>query len=189
MPGIFGTIDKLMKEFYAGKHTAEIAPELPPGMVRFSEKWVESVPFEGLKRKLPLYFRGKFDTLIAFDDGSYGIVDFKTSVPKSHHILFYGRQLHAYAYALEHAAQGKFNLQPISKLGLLVFSPIELSLAPENKIAYAGNVVWMEIERRDEAFVDFMEQVAALLERPNPPEAEENCSFCRYRVNARGHGL
>ena len=43
-PGIFGKIDRLMKEYYEGRPTADLDPTLPAGRVRFGEKWVESVP-------------------------------------------------------------------------------------------------------------------------------------------------
>jgi len=57
--------------------------------------------------------------VLAFDDGCYSVMDFKTSTPSRQHVAFYWRQLSAYAYALEHPAAGALQLSPVSKLGLL----------------------------------------------------------------------
>jgi hypothetical protein len=51
--------------------------------------------------------RGKVDVLVECDDGSLGVVDFKTTVPKPDHVATYSRQLHAYAWALEHPASDR----------------------------------------------------------------------------------
>ena len=61
--------------------------------------------------------------MVSFDDGTYGVMDFKTSNPSSESAELYSRQLHAYAYALEHPAPGKLALSPVTKLGLLYFYP------------------------------------------------------------------
>ena len=126
MPSIFIKIDGLMKSFYQGKATGELCPDLPPGFVQFGEKWVESQPISLPGYTSACYIKGKFDTVVRFADGSYGVVDFKTSTPKPAHLAFYGRQLHAYAYALEHAEVDKFSLSPISRLGLLVVEPNDI---------------------------------------------------------------
>jgi hypothetical protein len=189
MPGIFGTIDKLMKDFYSGKATSEISIDLKPGFIRFGERWVESEPLRLPGHSLTFSIRGKFDTIVAFDDDTFGIVDFKTSQPKPYHIAFYGRQLHAYAYALEHAAPGRFAVRPISILGLLFFSPDALEFTAKGQIAYLGKMTWMEIPRQDDQFNQFIDEVLTVLEQPDPPLAAEKCPYCSYLHNAREHGL
>ena len=111
-PSIFGAIDRLMKAHYAGRPTSEITPTLAPGSISVSEQWIESLPISMPGHTLSCFLRGKFDALIHFDDGSHGVIDFKTSEPKLSQIPFYSRQLHAYAYALEHPAPGKLNRAP-----------------------------------------------------------------------------
>lgn len=188
-PSIFGTIDRLLKEHFHGKSTEYLDPSIPPGVVRYREKWVESAPlsFHGHSRQV--FIRGKFDTVIAFEDGSFGIVDFKTSVPSSKHIPFYSRQLHAYAIALEQPAPKKLALYPVSKLGLLAVTPDAMNRTASGQIAYLGKVTWMEIPRNDEVFIGFLEEVLTLLEQPEPPEASPNCGYCLYRAEARQHGF
>jgi CRISPR/Cas system-associated exonuclease Cas4 (RecB family) len=180
-PAIFTRIDGLMKDFFAGKNTHEIFPGLPPGLVQFGEKWVESQPISLPEHSSICYIRGKFDTVVRFDDSSYGVVDFKTSTPKPTHLAFYGRQLHAYAYALEHAEVSKFSLSPISRLGLLVVEPNEMERTADGRIAYLGEVTWQEVPRDEAAFLLFLGEVMSVLEQPTPPEPAEKCAYCQYR--------
>jgi hypothetical protein len=178
-----------MKEYFQDRPTSDLDPTLPNGRVRFGEKWVESVPVSFPGHSDQCFIKGKFDTVVAFDDGSFGVVDFKTSEPKASHVEFYGRQLHAYAYALEHPAAGKFSLNPISKLGLLSVAPNAMDVTAAGQIAYLGNVSWMEIPRDDAGFMQFLGEVMAILELPTPPEAGESCGYCQYREHARKHGM
>jgi len=188
-PAIFGTIDRLMKEYFEGRPTTELDASLPAGQVRFGEQWVESGPLPLTGHTLQAYIKGKFDSVVAFDDGSYGVVDFKTSEPKPSHVAFYGRQLHAYAYALQHPASGKFSLSPISRLGLLVVAPQAMEVTPAGRIAYLGGVTWIEIPRDEPAFLEFLAHVIGLLEQREPPPPAENCPYCQYRASARESGL
>jgi hypothetical protein len=185
-PKIFNRIDKLMKEHFEGKSTKEISEYLPAGKVKFGEKWVTSQPVTIPGQRGTCFIRGKFDTVVAFDDGTFGIVDFKTSEPKPTHVDFYSRQLHAYAHALENPAPGSLSLAPITKLGLLCVEPTAMDYTDFNKVAYIGDVSWMECPRDDKAFFDFLGQVLAVLENDSPPDANPSCAYCQYRDAARG---
>ena len=188
-PSIFGTIDRLMKGHFEGRPTSELDRDLPPGVIQFAEKWVESEPLSLPGHAAQCYIKGKFDTVAAFEDGSYGVVDFKTSSPQPYHVPFYGRQLHSYAYALEHPAEGKFTLRPISKLGLLVVAPSDMQVDAQGRIAYLGDVSWLEIPLNEAGFVQFLGDVLTLLESPELPPAGGKCAYCQYREHARQHGM
>ena len=116
-------------------------------------------------------------------------MDFKTSQAKPAHIAFYGHQLHAYAHALENPAPGKLSLRPISKLGLLVVEPTQMDKTTDGKIAYIGQVTWLECPRDDQKFFAFLDQALTLLEQPEPPQPNPNCVWCAYRESARRTGL
>ena len=105
-PGMFGTMGNLTSNFYQDKPAAEISPSLPAGIVKYKEKWVKSSPIllPGIGSQCVI--RGRFDAVVAFEDGSYGIIDYKTSDASSEKAAFYSRQLSAYAYALENPATG-----------------------------------------------------------------------------------
>lgn len=188
-PSIFTKIDGLMKKYYQGKSTTEINPDLPSGTVLHGDKWVQSQPIQLPDHSSQCYLVGKFDTVVHFDNGTYGVVDFKTSTPRPTHLEFYGRQLRAYAYALEHPAPGKFSLSPISRLGLLVVEPEAIDLTLSGDIAYLGKVTWQEIPVDEATFLAFLGQVLTVLELPIPPEAAENCTWCKYRQSARENGV
>jgi hypothetical protein len=187
-PSIFSNIDLLMKRMFAGKNTAEFSSDLPAGKVLFSGKWVESTPIHSRRTDVSCYIRGIFDSVLQFDDGSFAVVDFKTSQPNPHHVEFYGRQLRAYAYALEHPAPGKLALAPITRLGLLCVEPIDIDRDEHGRIRYVGDVTWLAVPKDEPAFMTFLEQVMQVLSAPEPPPAAEKCPFCKYRAESRTHG-
>jgi CRISPR/Cas system-associated exonuclease Cas4 (RecB family) len=126
--------------------------------------------------------------VLEFTDGSFAVVDFKTTKPKAEHINFYTRQLHAYAYALENPNPGKFTLSPISKMGLLCVEPVAMSRTKQGNLAYEGEVTWLECPKDDDKFLNFIDRVLEVLDSTEAPPANPKCSFCNYRDNARQTG-
>jgi hypothetical protein len=184
-PAIFTRIDRLMKDHFGGQSTSAFTTGLPPGRIRFGESWVTSQPIALPGRASQCFIKGKFDTLVDFDDGSHGVVDFKTSQPKQEHVDFYSRQLHAYRYALEHPAPGAMRLSPISRLGLLVVEPVEMTAMGRGRVAYLGEVTWQECPLKEDEFLAFLGQVVAVLEQPEPPPASPSCAWCKYEETVR----
>lgn len=184
-PKIFSRIDLLMKDIYLGHSTKKISPELPEGKILMTGRWVTSELIPAADGFNACYIQGIFDTVVQFEDGSYGVVDFKTSEAKEEHIGFYGRQLQAYAFALAHPAPGKLHLRPVSKLGLLYFEPQHLDEAPPDRLSLIGPTKWVEIPQDENAFLDFIRRVGDLLSQPQPPAANPECAFCAYREQAR----
>ncbi len=184
-PKIFTKIDLLMKDIYLGQSTQKISPLLPPGQTIMSGRWVTSAPIAAADGENSAYIRGIFDTVVQFEDGSYGVVDFKTSEAREEHVEFYGRQLSAYAYALTHPALGKLRLSPVSKLGLLYFEPQSLTETAPDGLSLNGPARWVEIPLDETRFVTFMQTVLSLLSLPEPPPANPDCAFCAYREAAR----
>ena len=158
---------------------------LPPGVVKYGESWVESRPIQLPGRGSTCFIRGRFDSVLKFEDGSYGVIDFKTTSTRSEHLPLYTRQLHAYAYALEQAAPGNLALSPITRLGLVCVEPDELVRDGTGRISYAGNVERKEMARDEAAFDAFLGEVVELLDKPDPPAKRRNCEFCRYRAASR----
>ena len=189
-PKVFTRIDSLMKGLFAGQPTSVISPDLPPGRVAMQGKWVNSAPIEFPGVAASCYIKGAFDSVLAFEDGSYAVVDFKTSTPSRQHIDFYGRQLDAYAYALEHPSESGLHLAPITQLGLLYLDPVDIEHGADHKrITYGGEVTWQELPKDEAKFLEFMRGVLTVLSLAEPPPATEGCGFCAYREDARRHGL
>jgi len=187
-PKIFNQIDKIMKRYFEDKPSNEISNQLPEGEILFAEKWVTSQVITLPGRLSSCYIRGKFDSLVKFNDNSYGIIDFKTSSAKPEHVNFYSRQLHAYKYALENPAPGSLSLSPITRLGLLSVEPVNMFKTKDGKIAYIGDVTWQECPRDDNGFLSFLNKVLSVLESDMPPEAGTDCGYCQYRQAARNTG-
>jgi len=180
-PGIFTRMSNLTSSFYDGKPAHEISVNLPPGVVRYREQFVQSLPISVPGAKSQCYIRGRFDAVIAFDDGSFGIVDYKTSDAKEEHGVFYSRQLSAYAYALENAAPRALALSPVSRLGLFVITPSRYERGAEGEMLFANRTTWIDVPRNDAAFLDLLQEVMRVLEAGEPPEPAEDCPTCKYR--------
>jgi PD-(D/E)XK nuclease superfamily len=178
-PKVFTMLDNQTKDFFFGKRAEAMAPGLRPGRVAFGDRWVRSTPLSVPGHERQVRLQGKIDTALAFDDGTYGIIDFKTSEPKAEHVAFYGRQLHSYALAAEHPQEGSLELCPVTQLGLLCVEPVAM-VGLEGAVAYKGTSTFLEIERDDDAFLAFLSQVLFVLERPEPPDPAPDCSYCTY---------
>jgi hypothetical protein len=184
-PSIFTRIDGLMKRFFEGRSTSEFSHALPPGVVKFGGQSVESQVVYLPGHVDGFHFTGKFDSVVEFADGSYAVIDFKTTSPKPEHVAFYSRQLHAYAYALEHPAPGKLGLSPVTRLGLFSMDLDGLERHTPDRLALLGPVHWQECLLDRVGFMTFIDQVLCLLEQPEPPPPAEKCGFCKYRENSR----
>jgi hypothetical protein len=178
-PKVFTLLDGQTKDHFFGLPTEEMAEGLPPGRVAVGDRSVRSSPLIVPGHDVSVQLGGRIDTALAFDDGSFGVVDFKTSEPKPEHVPFYARQLHAYALAAEHPAEGALRLAPVSRLGLLCVEPVAMVALPDG-VAYKGHTHFLEIERDDDAFLAFVSQVLFVLERDVPPDPSPGCGFCRY---------
>ncbi|GAH00300.1 unnamed protein product, partial [marine sediment metagenome] len=160
--------------------TEKFCPGLPPGVVSYGEKRVRSKPVELDGCNSTCYINGRFDIVATLDDGSYAVLDFKTGNPDDEKTKMYSRQLHAYSLALENPAEGAFKLTPISKLGLLYFTPDNCELVSFNRQALQGNLEWIEISRDDETFHGFLQEVVQLLDGPLPQPNPDNCDWCAF---------
>jgi hypothetical protein len=180
LPPIFSQIASLLKNHYDGKHTSELHVNLPPGTVSHGEKWVRSQPITLPNHESTCYINGRFDIVISFDDGTYGVVDFKTSNPSRDSAWMYSRQLHAYAYALEHPAPRALALSPVTKLGLLYFYPSDVSQDSIEKLFYGAEITWIEIDKDEQSFLKFINKAMDMLELPEAPEHSPDCQWCNY---------
>ena len=180
-PSIFGKMANLTSDFYQDKSTSEISSELPPGRMKFKEKYVKSAPIAAPGLSAQAFIRGRFDAVIEFEDGSYGVVDYKTSDAKDEHAAFYSRQLSAYAYALEHPAPKALELSPVSRLGLYVITPERYERSAGEEMVFVNKTTWVEVARDDEAFLGLIGEVLRVLEAPGPPESSRGCAACTYR--------
>jgi len=184
VPGVFTAIDRQMRNFFEGQRTERVAPHLPPGVFDCREQWVTSKPLSFPGRGVQLVLRGKLDALVRFDDGSFAVVDFKTSANSEGKADTYSYQLNAYAHALENAPAGKFGVSPVRTLGLLIFEPRVFSSA-QAAAQLSGAFSWVPIRHDAERFLRFLGDVAAILDSASPPAPSPDCDWCAYRAKLR----
>jgi hypothetical protein len=179
LPSVFSTIAYLQKEYYAGKRTDLLSPRLPPGSIDFGEKRVQSRRLELPGCASTCYIMGRFDVAARLDDGSYAVLDFKTGDPSEDKSAMYSRQLHAYAHALENPEEGALELRPVSRLGLVYFSPDHCERTGPERQIIGGQMQWVEVKLDADGFLNFLAEVVKLLDGPLP-QASEECEWCSY---------
>ncbi len=186
IPGVFSIIASLQKNYYTGQRTENFCPGLPPGTVTLGEKRVRSsqISFDGLASTC--HISGRFDIIASLDNGSYAVMDFKTGNPSEEKATMYGRQLHAYALALENPVPGEMGLAPVSRLGLLYFTPDACEYVGDSCQILRGAMTWVEVGRDDAQFRSFLREVVSMLDGPMPPPEVQKCDWCRYRSRIVG---
>jgi hypothetical protein len=184
-PKVFGALDNAQKELFVGRSTKEVKKSLPAGTIQRGKRVKsEAIALPGTSYRVQ--FGGETDTIFRFSRAGYGVCDFKTSVPNEEAAALYGRQLHAYAIALERPAGEAIPLAPVSRLGLVCFPPegmLELPTpksAPVKQYAYRTSAVWVEVERNDEEFLHFVAGAVKLITRRTMPRSAPNCGWCRW---------
>ena len=186
LPAVFSAIAALQKDYYSEKRTEDFCPLIPPGVVKYGELWVRSRSVDLPGCASTCFIKGRFDIVAELDDGSYAVLDFKTGKPSDDKTKMYARQLHAYAMALEHPARNALQLSPVSKLGLLYFTPDAFKQEALTRQSLEGDMRCIEVARHDDAFLSFLGEVVRLLDGPLPPPETDRCAWCKYRTRTRG---
>ena len=192
MPKIFTQIDTAMRRAFDGKRLDAIVPGAPAGVIGYGEAWVQSAVFVPPGARASCFVRGRLDSIARLVGGGFAVIDRKTANPREEHVALYCRQLHAYAYSLEHPAPRALALEPIERLGLLAFEPLLFAApangrgsVPSSLPALSGNLSWVEVQRDDRAFLGFLAEVVNLLDQPEPPPPGISCPYCSYQQGRR----
>ena len=188
MPGIFSTIDAYSKKvvhrvFDQGNGLPTWLPD--PGAV---QSYVEGLhhswfTYEDTSRAVTL--TGTPDDIFALADGSYHIVDYKTSrITNAQDGLFpqYDVQLNAYAYIAERLTK-RDPLSPISALSLVYFEPqtdVDLENVPD---LASGEVLPLPFKpalrpidlRPNELIPPLLSRVREIFDKGQPPEHRAGC--------------
>lgn len=137
------------------------------------------------------------------EDGTYGVIDFKTSSAEKTASI-YGRQLHAYAAALENPSAGsELERCTVSDLGLIVYTPAEFHtpIDDERQISAAltGQLRYSKVRKDNEQFENFLSSmldVLTLEQAPDPPRPKTSrskmystCPYCQFLHEARLRGF
>lgn len=189
MVPMFTQIDGNMRAFYDGGSAEALLGLSKPGIIHCKKDiGVQSHVFQPPGSECSCYLNGKLDAFVEFEDGSFAVVDFKTAKPSEEKGLLYGRQLHAYAYGLEHPADGKPHKSPITHLGLVYFDPTSYVLAG-GEASFTGKAEYREIPRDDVAFLAMISEMLSVLDQESPPPSGPTCDWCDYRDWGRRTGF
>ena len=98
---LIGDLADMQERYFIGAKTSDMHPDLPEGRVHSHGGWVASknIVVDGVDSGL--FIRGKYDLLLEFADGTFGIIDCKLQKKDYDKSTFYAPQLEAYAFSLE----------------------------------------------------------------------------------------
>ena len=180
-PLVFNRIDRAMKRCFDGQRSDGFGAEVPSGVIGGIDRSVRSTPFALPGSGPSLVIHGRVDALVACDDDTVAIIDFKTADPRNPNLAAYSRQLHAYATALEQPSVGPATI--VSGLGLLSFSPEHFESNGQDA-ALRGGLSWTEIPFERQRFSAFLGQVLDVLDQPEAPPASSSCPWCERTANS-----
>lgn len=179
LPKIFTIIDSLIKDSYIGQNLNKINKNLPDAILTSNDKWVVSKSIVNPEYpNISIQIRGKIDAVLDYQDGSYSVIDFKTSEINENFLNKYKRQLHSYAYAiLNPENSSNFTLSNLKNIGLLVFEPTKFYIDYNDLAGLKGNFKWISFDLNIIDFENFIKNdLIPLLAGVEPkPEENDNC--------------
>ena len=127
---------------------------------------------------------GRPDIVAAFDEGSFGIIDFKTTNIKEQKAENYRYQLEAYKQIFTNPGAIKKGstpkLEPITQMGVLQFEPNKI-ISHNNEGAQINlEMSYSKLEMDESKFYKKITTIIDLLVQSTPPEFNDKCSDCMF---------
>ena len=203
---MYGTLSRHIENKIQDQATEKYLPELGKGKVVETGGGVCSgkLPIES---KADFYIAGNFDHLAELSDGTYAIIDDKTSSANPVNLLAekqsetYASQVNAYAYCLEKPANedwiheifkggnhvNSLRMVPkiprkkitVSRLGLNNFAISKVEMTKGDILKFSTKRVWAEVKKNYRALLDLAQQIADITVKKNPPPSSSECRFCQ----------
>jgi hypothetical protein len=177
MPKIFALIDRSFKESFLDQNLNTICKELPDAIFQDANKWVVSKEISNPSYPdVKVQIRGKIDAVFAYPDGSFAIIDLKTSEVSEQYVEKYKRQLMSYSYAVKNPENSKtFQLDNLKNTGLLVFNPQKFFIDYNSKGGIRGEIKWLEYDVDLDGFESFIkDEIIPLLAGKEPEPTKED---------------
>lgn len=178
LPKIFTIIDNSIKNRYIGENLNRVNKNLPNATLIGNDEWVVSKPIVNNDLGISIQIRGKIDAVLDYGDGSYSVIDFKTSEINESFLEKYKNQLFAYSYAVKYPENSsRFNLDNLRNTGLMVFEPCDFYIDYNDKAGIKGHFKWIPFDLDLPTFESFISnELIPLLAGPEPkPEENDNC--------------
>ncbi len=203
---MYGTLSRHIENKLQGQATEKYLPELGEGIVVETGGRVCSGRLP-LNSKADFYIAGTFDHLAKLSDGTYAVIDDKTSSANPNNLLAekqsetYASQVNAYSYALETPASGDWineifssrnhvnsiRMVPkkprkkieVSRLGLNNFAITKVEMSKGDSFKFSTKRVWAEVEKNYRALLELCQTIADVTVKKNPPPPPPDCRFCQ----------
>ncbi len=183
---LVGELSALQEGHFASATSKDLHPDIPEGKVVGKGGWVKSTPIPVNGNASPFAIRGKYDLLMEFSDGTYGVIDCKFQGKDNDKSEFYSPQLEAYAFSLENPASDA--PKKVSVLGLLVWSPKKPVGNPSDGFNLELNSSWFPIKRDPAGLSNRLTEFITMVSGPAPSRDSscENCKFISERREVFG---
>lgn len=174
---LVGDLATMQENHFAGAHSSLLHPAIPEGKVLDRGGWVRSLPIDYNGNPSPYAIRGKYDLLMEFADGTYGVIDCKFQARDNDKSDFYSPQLEAYAFSLENPAKGE--PKKVSVLGLLVWAPQKSLGNPNSGFSLSLSNSWYPIKRNPLGLQERLSDLIEMISGPTPTR-DSQCELCKF---------
>ena len=188
-PPVFSRFDVLQKEFFLNKNTSDLTSQLPSGKFFLEGELPGKILSDTLKDEKGRKFKlgGIPDLVIKFDNGEFGIIDFKTTKFSPDKCDSYKYQLEAYAQIFENPGKTQTKetplLTPISHLGILQFDPNKIITSDDFGCNMIMKMDYSPLEKRDpDEFYKRISNILDILHSKSIPELSEDCGDCNFFI-------
>ena len=185
-PPVFSNFDVIQQAYFKNMNTNELTDQLPSGRIMQKNEIPGKIVSTTLKDNKGREFLlgGRPDIVAAFDDGSFGIIDFKTTNIKEQKAENYRYQLEAYKQIFTNPGAIKKGptpkLEPITKMGVLQFEPNKI-ISHNNEGAQINlEMSYSKLEMDESKFYKKITSIIDFLAQSTPPEFNDKCSDCMF---------
>ena len=185
-PPVFSRFDVVQQAYYKDKNTSDLTKELPEGRIMNKDELPGRVVSQTLRDNKGRSFilGGRPDIVIKFDQGGYGIIDFKTTKISEDKSENYKHQLEAYAQIFSKPGATKSKktplLNPITHMGILQFDPSDIQTHNENSCDMRMNISFSPLRRDEKDFFENITQIIDIINQSEVPDFTEDCNDCQF---------
>tara|TARA_B100000989_G_scaffold289949_1_gene262494 strand:- start:136 stop:933 length:798 start_codon:yes stop_codon:yes gene_type:complete len=185
-PPVFSRFDVVQQAYYKDKNTSDLTKELPSGRIMNKDELPGRVVSETLtdNKAREFILGGRPDIVIKFDQGGYGIIDFKTTKISDNKSENYKHQLEAYAQIFTKPGSTKSKktplLNPITHMGILQFDPSDIQSHNDTSCNMKMNISYSPLKRDEKDFFENITKIIDILNNPSIPNFTEDCDYCKF---------
>lgn len=185
-PPVFSTLDVAQQNYFKDKNTSDLTDQLPPGKIMQKGELPGTVVSTEMKdnKNRKFLIGGRPDIVIKFDNGEFGIIDFKTTNLKSNKAESYRYQLEAYKQIFTNPGATKTaptpKLSPITHMGVLQFEPTNIFNHDDVNCQLNLRMSYSRLEPDEVKFFKRVTYIMDILTASEPPPFNNECTKCQF---------